>query len=61
MDQELKEQLKNLEEEIDYNFGKIKRFMMQGWLSKPAYLRAVGWFFLGGIVSLMLEALFKVY
>ena len=33
---------------------KMKRFMIQGWVSKPAYIRALGWLLLGIIIGVLL-------
>ena len=34
---------------------KIKRFMMQGWMSKPAWIRAIGWIVVGGLIVGMIK------
>jgi len=58
MNQESKEKLKALEANIDQEFGKIKRVIVHGWMSKPAYIRALGWFISGGVVMAMINSYF---
>jgi len=33
----------------------FKRFMIEGWTAKPAYIRAFAWFILGVVTALALN------
>ncbi len=47
VNQEIKETLQKMEGEVDVLLGKPKRWLMQGWMSKPAWIRAAFWFVVG--------------
>ena len=55
MDKTIKVSLEVLEVQIDAKFGKVKRMFMHGWMSKPAWVRATGWFVAGAFVALALS------
>ena len=50
-----KKELQKLETEIDAEFGKVKRLLMQGWMSKPAWARACVWILFGAVTALVLR------
>ena len=50
-----KKELRDLEAKIDMNYGKIKRLLMQGWMSKPAWARAAAWCLFSAVTALALR------
>ena len=34
---------------------KFKEFMYNGWIGKPAYIRAFGWLLLGVVIGIVLK------
>ncbi len=51
----VKKELQKLETELDAEFGKVKRLLMQGWMSKPAWARACVWILFGAVTALVLR------
>ncbi len=45
----LKEKLDIIKDEIDFESGKLKRFLMQGFMGYPAWTRASFWFVFGNV------------
>jgi len=50
----VKKKLEKIQQELDQDFGKIKRLMMQGLISKPAWVRAMVWFMLGAAAVIVI-------
>ena len=50
-----KKKLKEVESELDAEFGKMKRLFLHGFVSKPAWARAAVWLLLGIVTALALR------
>ena len=52
---DIKTDVQVLIDDIDTNIGKIRRVIQHGWMSKPAWIRAIGWAVLGGLIVGMIK------
>jgi len=55
MDIQVKQELKALQDKIDFRTGRMKRILTHGWLSQPAWIRAIFWATVGGFTVGMLK------